>query len=155
MWQQSLVNYLEALESETLSNSFQIANDLLSVICDIDFGDPINWNRSIASRYSMQDFELMNYCNENPESEFRSKVIKVKDVSIYPNPSTVLTTIDIPKDEIISELRIQDIQGKNIYQSNNIINNLFNLNVNGAPGLYIVRMKFEDGDSIIKKLVIQ
>lgn len=61
MWQQSLINYLEALESETLSNSFQIEN----------------------------------------------------------------------------------------------MNNLFNLNVNGAPGLYIVRMKFEDGVSIIKKLVIQ
>jgi len=78
-----------------------------------------------------------------------------KEVSIYPNPRSGVVTVDIANGEILRELIIQDIQGKNIFQSNEIIDNRLNLNLNSSPGLYIVRMKFGTGKSVIRKLVIQ
>ena len=81
-----------------------------------------------------------------------NKLEKTNSISIYPNPtSDYLTISNLQPNTVLS---VFSLDGKNMYQNKNSINNTITLTVNEwSKGAYIVRIQ-NGSDIIVKKFIV-
>lgn len=100
------------------------------------------------------DFVHDNICAQNLSLQSKNGSILV---SIYPNPSDDIFYIDVPSNKWNWEVSIVNSLGKTIEQvmmHNN--QNLLEINTsNYNSGIYLVKLKSDNGQETIKKLVIK
>lgn len=77
------------------------------------------------------------------------------NAEVYPNPATDNIHIDLPYDQINTQIRLIDMQGRVILQQNTtVMQNTLSLN-GVAPGLYIVRIEVDGASKSFKVEVSQ
>jgi hypothetical protein len=75
------------------------------------------------------------------------------NVFIYPNPATNLLNFIVQNDISISTITINDISGKQIYKSGNVVNNSIDVS-NLSSGVYFITFQSEK-NSVTKKFIKQ
>lgn len=73
------------------------------------------------------------------------------DVYVYPNPANSILNFEVKNNVQVSEVSINDISGKQIYRSSNVINNSVDVS-NLSSGVYFVTLK-SDANSVTKKFI--
>ena len=74
-------------------------------------------------------------------------------ISLYPNPTSNMVTINFTNPELINNLVLMDVQGKLIYQSNNISNNRLEVDLSDqSKGIYMLRVESKDEVKVFKVL---
>lgn len=90
--------------------------------------------------------------NNSPTSLSVSKLETVNSISIYPNPTSDFLTISNLQPNTV--LSIVSMDGKNVYQNKNNIDNTLILAVNEwSKGAYIIHIQ-NRSESIAKKIII-
>lgn len=74
-------------------------------------------------------------------------------IFIYPNPAQNVLNFDVKNDVILSEVSVNDISGKEIFKSTNVIGNSVDVS-NLSAGVYFITFK-SDTNSITKKFIKQ
>ena len=76
---------------------------------------------------------------------------------VYPNPTKDLLTFDLLNtSNQISEIRIHDVQGKLIQTLTNFEEQLVTISTKSlTSGLYIVKIMNSEGNSSIRKLIVE
>lgn len=75
------------------------------------------------------------------------------DLSLFPNPSDGIITVNIKGTQFDGRIEIQDITGKIVYSSS-INDNKLQLSLNASPGLYFVRF-ISNKNVLTKRLIIE
>ncbi len=76
-------------------------------------------------------------------------------VNVSPNPAPDFVLVESPAEHPIQSLQVYDFNGRLVQNLQNIQNNLVRVDRNGVPpGLYLVKLKFEEG-VIAKKVVFK
>jgi len=76
------------------------------------------------------------------------------DISIYPNPTRDAFKIESKNDVDIAQFTVRDIHGSIITSRRNNFTDEINIS-NNPVGIYFVEIKFNNGQSLIKKLILQ
>lgn len=95
------------------------------------------------------------YKIEGGEILSNSNIDSVSDISLLPNPASNIVTLQA-SNTLITEITITDIKGSIIYSETNKPTETKTIFVsNFSNGMYFVKAVSENGNEIIKKLVIQ
>jgi len=78
-------------------------------------------------------------------------------LSVYPNPSKTNVTVKMDKTKIsISDISVLDITGKVMQSENNLNTFEHSINVSSLnPGMYFIQVKFANGSTVAKRLMVQ
>lgn len=71
-------------------------------------------------------------------------------LKLFPNPTTNDVTIDLGTDDIDASVEVSNALGQVIYQEEYFSTNRINLSLEGVSGIYLVKVKTEDSESIVK-----
>ncbi len=95
------------------------------------------------------------YKIEGGEILSNSNIDSVSDISLLPNPASNIVTLQA-SNTLITEITITDIKGSIIYSETNKPTETKTISVsNFSNGMYFAKAVSENGNEIIKKLVIQ
>jgi hypothetical protein len=86
---------------------------------------------------------------ENVNSSDIDELLNANSISIYPNPANDLLTIDT--DKKIEQIIISDVLGKTALNLMNPSNQFSVYDL--SPGIYSIRILFQDGNAILKKVL--
>jgi len=75
------------------------------------------------------------------------------DVYVYPNPANSILNFEFKNDIQLSGVSINDISGKEVYRSSNVVNNSIDVS-HLSSGVYFVTLK-SDTNSVVKKFIKQ
>ena len=73
-------------------------------------------------------------------------------IEIYPNPSNDIFHIDNISD--VQSIQVNDILGKNILKQMNTKNNM-TIELNEKNGVYFIQLEYQNGEKVIRKVVIK
>ena len=115
----------------------------------VAFGEDVN-GELLVSSLSGNIFKLRDALLSVEDNELST-------VSIFPNPADNIISIDFSESSTLSlaEITVYDIQGKTVkslFRTNEAIQNIDISDLKN--GFYVIRIAFEDGKEITKKLVI-
>lgn len=71
-------------------------------------------------------------------------------LKLFPNPTTNDVTIDLGNDYVDASVEVSNALGQVIYQEDYISTNTINLSLEGASGMYLVKVKTAASESIVK-----
>jgi hypothetical protein len=118
---------------------------------------------SIRVSREYQSYNKTNAVGANPEYIFtippsisgvKNDISLVKDISIYPNPTSGRFTLNFNSDKKITSLKVVDMSGKIIEKHTSLNSN--SLNMSHLPsGMYILRIETDSGDVTTEKLIIE
>ncbi len=99
----------------------------------------------------VQDFTTKEIMNSSKASQqLSSSSFDIAKINVFPNPSNGVFTIDTV---LPTDVKVMDITGKEVYKSSNITNqaslNLTNL----QKGVYMLKMKNENGEQTEKIII--
>lgn len=101
--------------------------------------------------------KMMSVNNTNEEEQIKPKT--ELGLNIYPNPNSGVFKVLVTKDGKnvkIKELKVYDIVGKVVWQTNNSSNSVFDIDIsNYSKGIYYVRSINEFDEMEVKKLLNQ
>lgn len=124
---------------------------------DIDFYQPISVDK-LYYKLTEDQKGLWLWSDEKHKLFFSEKVLSVEEnqlekaISIFPNPTKDLITIDVKSDTIkIEEIIILDYQGKQILKMEVNFNKIIISKL--AKGVYFLKLKSENNLSITKKII--
>lgn len=73
-------------------------------------------------------------------------------LKLFPNPTSSAVTIDLGSDYVDASVEVSNALGQVIYQEEYFSTNVINLSLEGASGMYLVKVKTEEAESIVKVL---
>jgi hypothetical protein len=73
-------------------------------------------------------------------------------LKLFPNPTSSDVTIDLGSDYVDASVEVSNALGQVVYQEKYFSTNVINLSLEGASGMYLVKIKTEDSESIVKVL---
>lgn len=109
----------------------------------------------VTESYTEQGFMLTQGFLQGNEEELaiHEYTVRAIDIDVYPNPSSDMVYIKCDVNEKPVRVEIDDLQGCQVFSiqfSNNPMEvNLKKLN----PGLYVLRLIFQDHNSVSKKII--
>jgi hypothetical protein len=71
-------------------------------------------------------------------------------LKLFPNPTTNDVTIDLGTDYVDASVEVSNTLGQVIYQEKYFSTNTINLSLEGVSGIYLVKVKTADSESIVK-----
>lgn len=71
-------------------------------------------------------------------------------LKVFPNPTDNAITIDLGQEYVDASIEVSNALGQSIYQKEYTSTNSINLSLEGESGLYLVKVKTEDSESILK-----
>ena len=134
--------------------------------CAPKYGYGVNLMRSIASIFDDTDFRQYDEeCNNSYSEEggkgeegYKSFGLDTRTINneivIIPNPNTgdfIISNLNI---EEVASMTLYDIQGRQLVENISIFSNEININEKISSGLYMLSIKYKDGQLINKKVVI-
>lgn len=71
-------------------------------------------------------------------------------LKLFPNPTTNDVTIDLGNDYVDASIEVSNALGQVIYQQEYVSTNTIQLSLEGVSGMYLVKVKTADAESIVK-----
>ncbi len=113
--------------------------------------DAMFWDDSLTVT-QIQDL-MTNYYNGTVSVGINENLTNNSNVNVFPNPSEGEFTITVLND-VINEVSILDVTGKQILNKSNVGSNVFTVNLSEfAKGIYVVKIR--DGEKITVRKVIK
>lgn len=132
------------------SGNYISSNDIGNIIYTgkfsgtVDFGDSTVVENLSSQGENAIFINKLNYpipeIEEKPEN---------KNFKIYPNPTTGLVNIDF-EELIIPTIIVTDVNGRKVYEQNNISENPYSFTLNGASGIYFIKIIIDEVSQVIK-----
>ena len=119
--------------------------------------------RSIASLFDETDFrqydeECNNMGNEEGEEAHKNVDVETRNINneivVIPNPNTGNFILSNLKVEEVANMILFDIQGRQLVENIGILSSEINISEQISSGLYMLSIKYKDGQFINKKVVI-
>jgi uncharacterized repeat protein (TIGR01451 family) len=105
-----------------------------------DFNDPIITNTSQHTiSYFLSDF-ITTDIEEIQNNEFAASI------NIYPNPTSDHVSVDLGKDYQEASFTLRNILGQTVFQKNANTTEIFQFEINGAVGIYLLEIKTKTGE---------
>lgn len=76
-------------------------------------------------------------------------------VTIYPNPTNGLFTIDTNRQFELKKIKIFSLESKLIYEAEGVNNSMYEIDFNQPKGIYFIELSTYDQRKIIRKLIIE
>ncbi|PJB14367.1 MAG: hypothetical protein CO118_08950 [Flavobacteriales bacterium CG_4_9_14_3_um_filter_32_8] len=108
--------------------------------------DPLGtWTLTIVDNFNQDGGALngwgLNICLTSISTTIPQNGI-VNTITIYPNPTSNAFTLDLGNIENVENIILLDVQGKLIYENNNIINSKIKIDLNNkSEGIYILKVQ--------------
>jgi len=131
--------------------------------CAPKYGYGVNLMRSIASLFDETDFrqydeECNNMGNEEGEEAYKNVDVETRNINneivVIPNPNTGNFILSNLKVEEVTNMILYDIQGRQLAEKISTLSSEINISENISSGLYLLSIKYKDGQLINKKVVI-
>lgn len=107
--------------------------------------------------YSSDSLYFDCFQTEVPTSEQLDSLLN-KNITIYPNPTTGIITIEFSSEIVLSYLKIKvyDYMGNNIYSLNNVTTNTLTINLSNAmTGLLAIEFNLNNGNYIYTRKMLK
>ena len=125
-------------EEEVLENTAHIY---------FDFNDPIITNTSQHTiNYFLSDF-VTTSIEEIENNEFANSI------NIYPNPTSDHVSVDVGKNYQEASFTLRNILGQTIFKKNANTTDIFQFEINGTSGIYLLEIKTKTGESATFKIL--
>lgn len=125
---------------EVATDTFVFKSKLSEKCIEIDTTDDNNIMQNTCADNDYQKFKIVAYTDTT--SIISDKEIQI--AKIYPNPTIWGNmTIEIPNDEVISEVKIYNIQGQCIFSQNNLNTTSYSPGIELKQGVYFVKVNSE------------
>ncbi len=79
----------------------------------------------------------------------------IPNVTIYPNPTNGLFTIDTNGQFELKKIKIFSLESKLIYEAEGVNNSMYEVDFNHPKGIYFIELSANDQRKIIRKLIIE
>tara|TARA_Y100000992_G_scaffold260781_1_gene195875 strand:- start:40 stop:570 length:531 start_codon:yes stop_codon:yes gene_type:complete len=79
----------------------------------------------------------------------------IPNVTIYPNPTNGLFTIDTNGQFELKKIKIFSLESKLIYEAEGVNNSMYEVDFNHPKGIYFIELSTYDQRKIIRKLIIE
>ena len=79
----------------------------------------------------------------------------IPSVTIYPNPTNGLFTIDTNGQFELKKIKIFSLESKLIYEAEVVSNSMYEVDFNPPKGIYFVELSTSDQRKIIRKLIVE
>ena len=79
----------------------------------------------------------------------------IPKVTIYPNPTNGLFTIDTNGQFELKKIKIFSLESKLIYEAEGVNNSMYEVDFNHPKGIYFIELSTNDQGKIIRKLIIE
>jgi hypothetical protein len=95
-------------------------------------------------------FNPLNHLAKFTTATAVSMVEGALTLKVFPNPTTNDVTIDLGNDYVDASIELSNTLGQVIHQEEYFSVNTINLSLEGVSGIYLVKVKTEDAESIVK-----
>ena len=109
----------------------------------------------VTESYTEQGFMLTQGFLQGEEEELaiHEYTVHADDIDVYPNPSSDMVYVKCDNNKKPVRVEIDDLQGCQVY-SIQFNNNPMEVNLRQLnPGLYVLRLIFQDHNSVSKKII--
>lgn len=96
--------------------------------------------------------EALNYLARLYVSTSVNSLKNELTLKVFPNPTSSDITIDFRNDEVDASVEVSNTLGQVVYQEAYFSTNTINLPLEGVPGMYLVKVKTAESESMVKVL---
>lgn len=156
LWPSTLSLLYGYLRGDTLTTQDTIALQGTATLCVTQYGDPVNWARSIIEDFDHTRYDLNDDCMSVPRSKLsENEDPKLEEISIAPNPAD---------DEIVIEnigakttrMELFSIEGRRLKSCNteDLDQLIFSVQEFNS-GIYFLKLFESEGDFSTHKIIVQ
>jgi len=154
----SMKAYKYMTHMDELSESEKVDIVKYAKKCASQYGHGVHLMRSIASRFDDTDYREYDVnCEESEQEGYKNQEIEYRksnaELHIIPNPNDGTFVVNTKNDSGIDKITIQDLQGRVVFYSDSIDQG-DNVHLDINAGLYLINVKFHDGNLITQKMII-
>jgi hypothetical protein len=151
-WKETYLLYIRFIENKGILSATEQAQIItLSMECSDEYGDAIHLARAMAHTFDRTYYDVYDNCFQAPQITSRLKF--TSDIDVYPNPSDGLLKFKIPS-TYSGSLDIRRTDGQFISYTQITKGNLNQLQLELKPSLYLFNFVSDQGERVVKKVII-